>query len=116
MLVCRFLTVVNVVAYVLKDPRTSEGGSSYHYCVHSVPVETFFGALGGGYVSVADDRYAHMRVVLYSTYHFPVCIPAVHLRPCPSVDGEFADAAVLQCFCEVKYKGLLRGCLSPPVV
>ena len=94
---------LQIVFHVLEYPRAAECGTSHHYCVHAIAVETLFGSLRGGNVAVSDNRDMHTRIVLYLPYQRPVCIASVHLAACPPVYRQFGNAAILQRLRQVHY-------------
>ena len=50
-----FFARLQIMLHFLKEPRAAEAGTAYHDGVHTVEVEAFFGPLGSGDITVADD-------------------------------------------------------------
>lgn len=78
---------MNHTADVIEDPWGTDRGASYHNSVHSVAVKGLESQLGGGDVTVPDERYRQSGIFLDPGYHLPVGIAGIHLRASASVDG-----------------------------
>ena len=89
---------LQVMLHFLEYPRPSEAGTAYHDGVHAVALEALEGTLRGGDVAVADDGDVYARILLHLADEGPVGFARVHLRAGTAVDGQGADAAVLQLF------------------
>ena len=82
-------------------PRASECGTSHHYGIHTVAVETFAHTLLGADVAVSYDGDMHARIVLHLAYQCPVGLALIHLRTGAAVDGKGLYAHVLKTLCQV---------------
>ena len=85
-----------IVFHFLEYPRPSEAGAAYHDGVHTVALETLEGTLRGGDVAVTDDGDVYARILLHLADEGPVGFARVHLRAGTAMDGQGADAAILQ--------------------
>ena len=65
--------------HFLKEPRAAEAGTAYHDGVHTVEVEAFFGPLGSGDITVADDGNVHAWVLFHLADKCPVRLAGIHL-------------------------------------
>ncbi|CDA55788.1 unknown [Prevotella sp. CAG:604] len=93
--------IVEIITDFLENPRSSEGGATYHYCIHAIAVEGKFGFFRGRNIAVADDWDMNAGIVLHLSDEAPVGFSRVHLATGSAVDGECLDSAVLQLLSQV---------------
>ena len=80
----------------MEYPWRTYRGPSYHYAVDAGVFKGFYQLFGSAYIAVAYYRNFQVGQSFYACDCFPVGFAAVQLRPCASVYGQCAYAAVLQ--------------------
>ena len=73
---------------------------SYHDGVHTVEVEAFFGPLGSGDITVADDGNVHAWVLFHLADKCPVSVSETLydtfiLRELDTLDDEFKESVLV---------------------
>lgn len=65
--------------FTREEPRTAEGGATYHDGIHSVAVECLVGLVERADVTISYYRDVDSWVALYLAYEGPVGFACVHL-------------------------------------
>ena len=84
---------------LLEQPRIAEAAPPDHGHVRAGELQDAHRVLRGEDVAVGDDRHGHR--LLHLPDGDPVRLPAVHLGTGAAVDGDGADARLLQHFCQL---------------
>ena len=90
------LSVLEIVADILKYPRATKRSTTNHHGIYAILLEALFGALGSGDIAIADDGDMNAGIALDLSDEGPVGFACVHLAAGATMDSERLDSAVLE--------------------